>query len=188
MSYDIPTDMPAVFTAGDTLTFTRDLADYRPADGWTLTYTLVKTGSQIQFSGSDNGDGTHLISVAATTTADWSAGDYRWQATVAYFSERRTVGRGTITVRANFSAETAGYDGRSTWQAILDDLEAAYAALASGSVASATVAFGDKQVTYRSLGELTKAISMARQEAARESQEERLAQGLPTGNRLQIRF
>ena len=81
MAYDIPTDIPTLFTAGDTLKFTKELADYLPADGWTLTYSLVKSSAQIQFSASDNGDGTHLVNVATTTTDDWTAGDYRWQAT-----------------------------------------------------------------------------------------------------------
>lgn len=188
MAADIPTDIPALFTAGDTLKFTKELADYLPADSWTLTYTLVNSAAQITFSGSDNGDGTHLINVATTTTDDWAAGDYRWQATVSDGSDRYTVERGTITIRTNFAAEAAGFDGRGTWQAILDNLQSAYAALASGTVTSATVSFGDKQVVYRSLDELIKAINHAKIQAAQEKRADRLAEGLQSGAKVLTRF
>lgn len=188
MAYDIPTDIPTLFTAGDTLKFTKELADYLPADGWTLTYSLVNSSAQIQFSASDNGDGTHLVNVATTTTDDWTAGDYRWQATVTDGSDRHTVDRGTITIRTNYSAATAGFDGRGTWQTILDNLESAYSTLAAGDVTSVTVSFGDKQVVYRDLADLIAAINHARVQAAQEKRADKLADGLNTGAKILTRF
>jgi hypothetical protein len=188
MSRDIPTTEPAIQTIGDTLEFTKDLADYLPQDGWTLTYTLVNASAQIQFSGSDNGDGTHLIDVAAATTAGWTAGDYRWQATVSDGSDRFTVARGTMELRADFDAQTTGYDGRGTWETILAQLESAYLAMSAGEIKTATISHGGRTQQYRSLEELIAAINHAKQQAALEEKANRLAEGLNPGSRVLVRF
>ena len=47
---DIPSTEPAVFTAGDTLKFTRSLADYPASEGWVLSYTLVNADAKISFN------------------------------------------------------------------------------------------------------------------------------------------
>jgi VCBS repeat-containing protein len=164
-----PTTEPTVHTAGDTLRFTRALPDYLPADGWTLTYALVNAGTQITLTGSDNGDGTHLVEEVAADTAAWSAGHYRWQAFVSKGTDRFTVGRGMLEVRANFATADTGLDARGTWQTILDNLEAAYAQMSAGEIKTASVTVGGNRVVqYRSLADLVAAINNARQQAAME--------------------
>ena len=74
---DIPSTEPSEIVAGDTLKFKKSLSDY-PATIWTLTYYLLKSGTQITFSGTaDCTD--HLINVANTTTAGWTAGIYKYE-------------------------------------------------------------------------------------------------------------
>lgn len=188
MSSSIPTTEPKIFTAGDTLSFRKILSDYRPADGWALSYVLVSASAQISVSGSDNGDGSHLISVDAATTGSWAAGDYRWQAYVTKGSDRHTVGRGSITVRANFSAETSGHDGRSEWQQILDSLESGYKDMAAGVVTVVRVGLNGRETQYRSLEELIAAINHAQQIVAQELAAERMNNGEDLGGRIHVRF
>ena len=68
MSAPIAEVVPAKFTAGDTQKFKQSFADYPASDGWTLTYTLVKTGTYITFDASASGD-EYLVNVAKATTA-----------------------------------------------------------------------------------------------------------------------
>lgn len=114
---------PDQVTAGDTLKFRREEADYVPPT-WTLRYVLVKDAEQIEFSSTDNGDGTHLINVAATTTDDWVPGTYAWQVYAESGSERFTTGRGVIEILPNFSALASGHDNRTHVKRTLDAIEA----------------------------------------------------------------
>jgi len=70
MSATVRLGEPDQITAGDTIQWRRSEPDYLPGDGWTLTYTLVKANRQVDFSSADNGDGTHLINGAASTSAN----------------------------------------------------------------------------------------------------------------------
>ena len=105
MSAPVPTTEPQTIVAGDTLTFTKAIANYLPSDGWTLNYSLqgaTLAGSNsglIEFDSDTNTGSVYEISVAASTTDDWAPGDYRWTAYVTGgSSERYTVGTGTLTV------------------------------------------------------------------------------------------
>ena len=64
MAITIPETEPLEFYAGETVKWKRtDLSDY-PAPTWALYYTLLKTGTRIQFNSSQDGSTTsHLISL-----------------------------------------------------------------------------------------------------------------------------
>lgn len=183
-----PSTEPTVHTAGDTLRFTKSLPDYLPADGWVLSYALVNAAGQITITGSDNGDGSHLVEVAAANTAAWPAGKYRWQAFVGKDADRFTVGRGMLEVRADFASADTGLDARGNWQKILDNLEAAFAQMTAGEIKSASVNVGTRVVTFRNLGELSEAIKHAKREVAREQAEANLEAGLGSGRKIFTRF
>jgi hypothetical protein len=112
MSAPVPTTEPQTIVAGDTLTFTKTVANFTPADGWALNYSLQgKTlagswsGSPITFSSSTNTGTTWTVLVAKTTTATYAPGDYRFTAYVTGgSSERYTVGTGDISVLPDPSA------------------------------------------------------------------------------------
>ena len=190
MAHDIPEIEPEVLTAGDLATWKISADDYLPVDGWVLTYTLINSAGKISITGSDNGDGYHLVSVAAATTAAYTAGDYRWQAyvTKAATSERYTLRRGEMEIRADFAGESGGYDGRGDWQKIVEQMEAALVTLTTSNATVATLSFNGRSVTYRSAEELIKALSYARTRARQDEQLDKLRDGLPAGNRIQIRF
>jgi len=99
MSAPVPTTEPLIIVAGDTLTFTKVVANYPPSDGWTLNYALQgKTlagsysASPITFASATSTGSTYSISVAKTTTSAYAPGDYRLTGYVTGgTSERHTV-------------------------------------------------------------------------------------------------
>ena len=66
---------PEKLTAGVTWKWKKTISDY-PASEWTLTYYLRKDGATAtSFSATADGD-THLVTIAAATTAGYAAGVY----------------------------------------------------------------------------------------------------------------
>ncbi len=187
MAIDIPTIEPTEVTAGDTWTWTKSLPDYLPAS-WVLSYALVKDDALISFTGSDNGDDTHLISVLAATTATYAPGEYRWQAYATNGAQRVTVGRGLITVKEDFAAQSSGFDGRSSWKETLDNLQAAFAGMSSGEIKTASISHNNRSTTYRSMEELIKAINYAKTQVQAEEAADNLQAGMGSGRRVLVRF
>ena len=145
--------IPATLTAGDSVSWLRTESDY-PADVWTLTYSLIKTDTQIQIVASASGT-DHLVEVAATTTADYTAGAYDWQAHVTDGTERYLLDSGIVTVVTDYAGEGTGFDARSHSKIVLDALEAAIEGRATKTQLSQKV--GEVQVTHMSLSDLIKA-------------------------------
>ena len=119
---DVPTTEPTQVTAGDTLTWSRSLADYPASDGWVLSYALVNADGQITITASADGD-DYLVTVTAATSAAYVVGTYAWQAYVTLGTERYQVGTGTLTVLPNLAAQVGGYDNRSWAQKTVDAIE-----------------------------------------------------------------
>lgn len=180
-------NMPDVVTVGDTLTFTRSYGDYKPQDGWTLSYALVNANNQITFTSTDNGDSTHLVDVEAITSDGWSAGTYQW---VAYVenntspSERVTVDRGTVTVKPDYT--DAAVDDRSHVKKTLDLIEAEIEARVSGSTESYSIA--GRSLSKTPMPELLEMRSKYKAWYDAEVRAERVARGLGTKKRVLVRF
>ena len=180
--------MPEQFTAGDTLIMERDLPEYPADDGWQLQIVLVNAAGQILLTGTATPEGLHRIEQTSADTASWAAGKYAWTEQVSKGTERYTLNDGAIEIEPDFAAQTDGYDARSPWEKILEQLESAYRQMSAGQITTAKVSFNNREVTYRSLEELIKAINHARQQVAREQNEEAVRKGYPTGNRIHFRF
>jgi len=186
MAASLPTTTPARHVAGTSLEFTRAFADY-PAPAWTLSYALVAAGHRITFTGADNGDGLHLINVAAASTAAWAAGRYEYQATVSNGSERITVETGTIQIFPDFAAQTSGYDGRSHARKVLDAIEATLEGRATESHSEVQIGTpnGPRRVIELSPTELLK---FRNQYMAEVSREIAMKSGKPAAGRMRVRF
>lgn len=193
MSTTIPTSEPTIFVPGDTLSWTIELADYLPGDGWTLNYAFVKSGTAaIVIAGTDNLDGTHLIEMASTDTDDFATGHWQWQAYVTKTGgERHTVRTGTVEVMVDYATQTTGYDARSTAQVQLDAIEALISTkLAGGDVSSYSISTGSGSRSWAgmSLQELQIARDKLKAEVAREKAAERINSGLGGGRKILTRF
>lgn len=122
MSQTIPSTEPQEITAGDTIKWTKSLSDYPASDSWVLSYALVQDGTQIQITSSASGD-DHAVVVAASTSANYTAGTYSWQSYVTKGLERYSVDAGIIEILPNFDDQSSGYDDRSHAKKTLDALE-----------------------------------------------------------------
>jgi hypothetical protein len=136
----IPTTIPATITAGSTVKFTQSLPDYLPADGWVLSYALVMAGKIITWSGTDNGDGQHLINVNANGTKDYAKGIYNWQSYVTKGGDRFDIASDVIEVKPNFATQNTGYDARSDVKITLDNITAVLKGTATKEQLEYTVA------------------------------------------------
>lgn len=117
----IPTVEPTSFAAGDTVQWTVAFADY-PATTWTVTYYFRGASKQsVQATASGT---NHAVTIAATTSAAWTPGEYWWEAYAVSGSERHRVNSGRLTVGKNFSVSDEVFDGRTHVQITLEAIEA----------------------------------------------------------------
>lgn len=188
MAAEIPIGTPASLVIGDTLKFKVYVEDYLPSDSWVLSYAFVAPGVQETATGSDNGDGYHLINVTAATTADWTAATYAWQSYVTKASERYQVCAGTIEVLPNFAAKSGGYDNRSEWETIRDNLLVAYQTLSSGGGTVQSVRIEGVWTQYRSAEDILPMLKYAESKVAQEQAAARLACGKASGNLVKVHF
>lgn len=186
MPYSIPDTEPTALIAGDTATWSKSLADFPASAGWALTYTLINAAGKISIAASASGD-DHLVEVAPATTADWVAGRYQWLAHVTLGAARHTVGSGTMEVKPNLAAATT-YDARSHARKMLEAIEAALEARAtSAHLDVITSSYPGMSIT-RDKDKLIRLRDLYRREVRAEEDAERLAQGLPSRNKILVRI
>ena len=154
----------------------------------TLSYKarLEGTGSTvITITASASGD-DYLVSVGQSTTANYTAGDYRWQAYITRNSdsERLTIDSGTFEVAANRSASTA--DPRSHVKTMLDKIESILEGRADGDVAAYSI--NGRSLTKLDITDLLMWRDRYRADYLREVHRERALNGTATGSTVVARF
>lgn len=185
MTASIPTVEPLQITAGDYVQWTRTLPDYSASDGWVLSYALINSAAKITATGSASGS-DHLITLAAATTANYTAGTYKWQSYVTLGSQRITIDSGEMIVKPNFAAANT-YDSRTDAKKTLDALEAEILARASGGM-TAEYTIGDRSLKKCSVSELIVLRDKYRAIYVREQNAEKMAKGLGRTNKLLVRI
>lgn len=187
MAAAVLTKEPESIRAGDTLKFTKSIADYSAADGWTLTYNFIKaTGDNpFSFTATTSGSG-YAITVSASTTTGWPAGDYRGEAVVSSLSgEVYTVWNGALSVLPSL-AQSAGVDNRSTAKIILDSIEAVLQKRATREILNSEV--DGVKLERIPVADLIVLRDKFRVEYRHELNALRISQGLGTGRRILTRF
>lgn len=182
-----PTTEPGTLYTGDTWAWTRTLANYPASASWVLKYTLINAGGRINITGTADGD-THVISVAAATTAGYSAGTYTWQAFVEKASERYTVGNGTVVVRLGLSSGSGGSDQRTQAQEAMEDALAALAAYTASRGMVAEYEIAGRKMKFRSIDEIRRLVNFWRREVQAEIDAENIRRGLGTSRKIFTRF
>lgn len=183
MTAPIPSTEPASVNAGDTVKWTKSLADYLPADSWVLTYTLINADSKITIVATTSGT-DHLVSVATATSAAWTAGTYDYRAQVSKAGEVFTVGSGRMVVKPAYSPATL--DNRSQVRKTLEAIEATLEGRATSSTAEYEIA--GRKLKYIPIPELLQLRDRLRQDVAREDAATKIAQGMGNPNRIFVRF
>lgn len=180
----VPTTEPTAITAGDTIAWTRSLADYPASSGWTLSYALRSATGMIDITASASG-ADHAVSVAASVSKTWTPGTYAWAAFVTKAAERYEVARGEILVRPNL-AQAAPLDDRTHARKVLDAIEAVIEGRASKDQEEYTI--GDRSLKRTPIVELIRLRGVYRGEVRREQQAQAIAKGLSSGANIFVRF
>lgn len=194
MTFQIPTDEPAQLRAGDTWQWRREnLSDY-PATDWTLTYRFKNASGGFEIVATADGS-FFAIDVPATTTEDYAAGDYSWQAQVSNVGtgEKYTVENGDLTVLANFFSGTAtdAYDDRSHARKCLDAINAQLEGRATSDQREYEIQLADRslrRVARASITQLIQARQYYEGLVAAEEAKKRAEAGLPDRRRTYVRF
>lgn len=188
MAHTVPTTEPAQVRAGDLATWKISLADYSAADGWALSYALVKSGTRITFNASASG-ADFLVAVSAATTAPWVAGTYQFVARVTKGTEIYTVREGSIDILPDLASASSGYDARSHARKTLDALEAWIEGRDMGVAEyEINVGGGSRRLKTIPITELLRLRDLYRREVRGEEDAQRAAAGLPKRNRILVRF
>ena len=183
----IPTTEPGLLYTGDTWTWQRELSDYSAADGWVLKYVLINASAKINITASAS-DSAHLVSVAASTTDDYTAGTYTWQAYVEKTTQRFTVGQGTLTVRAGLFAAAAGAEMRSQAKIALDAATTALATYTASNGHVSEYEIAGRRMRFRSVKELRELVNYWASEVQREVDAENIRRGLGASRKIYTRF
>lgn len=180
---DIPTAVPARVNAGDTIKWTRTLADYPASAGWALSYVLINADHKITISASASGN-DFAVAVPAATSAAWSAGTYDWREQVSKAGEIFTTGEGRVVVAPSFGASTL--DNRSQARRTLDAIDA----VLEGRATSATQEYeiNGRRMKYIPAAELLVLRDRYRMMVSQEEAAANVAAGLPDRRRIFVRF
>ena len=170
---------PTSILPGDTVKWTRSLADYPASAGWALSYELVNAQHRYQIAAAAEGD-SHRVIISAQTTEGYAPGSYAWRARVTHADEVYTIGEGRLTVAPSFVA--AG-DVRSHARRALDAIEA----VLEGRATSATAEYeiNGRRLKYIPLIDLHAMRSKYQREVAAEEGKSG-SRGVP--GRITVRF
>lgn len=137
----IPTTPPAYLVAGTTWQWTQKLYDQATGDEFATadagTVTLHLNGkTSLEFSASDNGDGTWLFSLAPTATPGTDDilvnGNYRWHILGTLSTKVYSLGHGTVEV-IGFPDTANASDNRTHAEKMLALVEAELEARVPGT-------------------------------------------------------
>ena len=181
----IPTTEPQQLRAGLTWVWTKTVPDY-PATAWTLTYwckQAATSGAKFSIVATASGS-DYSVSVAAATTAGYTADTYTWVAVVTSGSEAYEVDRGTFEILAKYNADAA-LDDRSHARKVLEAIEAVIESRATVDQQEYTI--GMRSLKRMTVEELMMFRDKYRAEVYAETAAERAANGQRTG-RLVVRL
>ena len=179
---------PFSLVIGDRWTWKKDdFTDY-PSSAYTLKYSFRLDGAgatEIQITASANGT-AFKIEVGASTTANYTAGNYQWQSylTRNSDSERITIDSGYIEVRPNRDLATT--DPRSHYKIVLDAVEAVLEKRATKDQEAYSI--NGRSLTRTSIEELMKLRDTYRGKYVAEINRHRAKKGLGHHGRLLTRF
>ena len=157
---------------------------------WVLTYYLRfnynNEGATVV--GTTYGTGWELT-IAASTSAGFDAGQWFWQAIATRDAEKVTLGAGQLEVLAalQYAGTPGAFDGRSQAQKDLDAVQAAIRAMISGG-AVAEYTIGNRRLKKMELADLLTLEGSLKASVKREQAAQLMANGLGNPHNLFVRF
>lgn len=175
MAAEIPTIEPTQIRAGDTVKWTRELADYPTSEAWALKYRIVGNGAEPREVTATIASGKYNITLGSTLTDDLAEGTYQLVGWVEKSGERFTVYNRTLSVLPNLAAAAGATDTRSHARKTLALIEAAIESHAVDPVESLTI--GSRTYTRPSLETLYNLRSRYAALVRKEENKERIESG-----------
>jgi hypothetical protein len=181
------TSEPTALRAGDAVSWTRDLPEHLPTDGWTLKYRLLwPTAPHVAFTAAGY-NALHLVALTSADTAAWRAGIATLVGWVEKGTARVTMLQAQIQILPDLTAATS-LDGRSQNARALADARAALAAYtASDRAMVEEYQILGRRMKFRDIQQLRDLIAHYEQQVAREAADVAAAHGLSPG-RIHTRF
>lgn len=186
MSQTILSQTPKSISAGDSAQWLVSIPNYLATDGWTLKYKFINATNQYDLVSAASGD-DHQINTAASTTANYSAGNYSCVAFVTKGAMRFTLESGDIIIAPNLAGASAGIDSRSAAKKCLDALDAALAEYGNKAYTQEYEIAG-RRMKFVSLSEFMAARSKLQAEVAREAGAKRGINGIPFGPKVLVEY
>lgn len=181
----IPNQEPTRVWSGATVTWRRSFPDY-PAPTWTLAYKIVGMGNGVGPITAAADGSNHLVTEAKADTFEWIPGTYRLVGYVDDGTSRYVVYEGQLEVVYDPSTVAEGYEHRSFWRRVRDNLRD----IIEGKSQQANSSY---QIAGRSVNKMTwqelldvynRAASMVKDEEAAD----RARRGESSGNQIGIAF
>lgn len=181
------TTEPTAIRAGDSAEWTRCMSQFPASDGWALSYRAVPQsgGCAIDIPAVPDvaGDG-FTVDLSSEATAQWASGHYTLVGVMTLGTKRATVYAGALTVAPNLM-DVGALDTRSRARQIVEAIDLFFA---TGEIAMLERQHADRTLRNRSYQELVALRSFYAAQIAGEEAAERLAAGLGTGSRVQVRM
>jgi hypothetical protein len=119
----VPDVEPTTFTAGDTVKWTRTVADYPASDGWALSYSFRhETGDgRLDVNAVSVSSETFIATISITDSGRMNAGAWQWAAYASKPGERYQVATGNVQITPNLFSTNFNYDLRSTKKKAYDN-------------------------------------------------------------------
>jgi len=187
MSVTIPEGEPLTIIAGDYIQWYRtDLSDY-PSSEYTLKYMIYNTSKSYEVTAAAYGS-QYLVTIATTTSDDYTAGSYKWDAYVSKTGVRYKVDTGYITVKQDTGALTGGtgYDYSSTVKTIFDAIEAVIQGRASKDQEEFAIA--GRSLKRTPIADLLKLRNFYKAEYEQELRAEAIDLGDQPSGKVRVRF
>jgi enamine deaminase RidA (YjgF/YER057c/UK114 family) len=162
--------MQAKLVAGDTLDFLTTVADYPPADGWTLKHRLVPRAAgddAITLTASTSGS-DYRTQAAPDDTAEWTAGEYAWTSWVEKSGARYSVDSGQVTIAPDPGVMAAGTDTRSQAQKAVEDLKTALATYTASQGHVAEYEIAGRRMRFASSADIVQKLNFWQSQLNRE--------------------
>lgn len=172
------------FRKGDSVTWKTELpSDYH--DGWLLVWA-VRGENQLDITASQTPDKSFQSIITTTQSNGLTEGLYHWAAAVTKDDQRITLADGQVRVEADLFSISSVYDGRTTAQKMLDEVNQAITLVSSGAKASYRIK--EREFTYQTLPDLIRWRDKLRIEVKREQSLDKVRQGLGDQRTIHSRF
>jgi hypothetical protein len=164
---------PRRFTAGTTVVWAENLADYPASQGWTLKYA-IRGANSLDIDAAASGD-SFVVTITAAQTATLSSGYYYIQGVAAKGSVKYSLPVVQTFVEVNLALATVPFDARVSYRIVYDAIMATL--LGRATKAQSELEIAGRRLVNMSLDELRRNLQTFEQLAKQQEAQLDIAAG-----------